>query len=284
MVGLIGIGLSLLGTSASFVQASKQRKKASQAELAAEKAMEDARKKLEINYYKNLGINREPYELARDAASVTATNLIQAGVESERGAGAVAGRVQMAQNENQGQIRTAMGNEMQDLNKLVATEDARLNNIGLNLDLATVEGANKAAANYENMSNNSLTQGLQGLSSLGGQVLAESKLYKNDMVGGNLAQLEQNYNQQIQSGTLPDAYKGANGQPLPFQTALQTLTGQQSLDPNSFQQFLQGQNKDYYEHYLKTGFVPLRDPNAPLQLGQNKTPYNNWNFNEVTYK
>jgi len=255
MVGLIGIGLSLLGTSASFVQASRQRKKASQAELAAEKAMEDARKKLEVNYYKGLGINREPYELERDALLGIGTNLIQAGVESERGAGSVAGRVLMAQNQGQREIAGAMGNEMQDLNKLVATEDARLNNIGLNLDLATVEGANKAAANYENMSNNSITQGLQGLSSVGGQILAGSNLYKKDMVGGNLAQLEQNYNQQIQSGTLPDAYKGANGQPLPFQTALQTLTGQTTLQPNQFNQYLQGLGKDDYSKLLQTGFV-----------------------------
>jgi len=255
MVGLIGIGLTLAGTAGSFVQASKQRKKASQAELAAEKAMEDARKKLEVNYYKNLGLNLEPYELARDQFTGLATNVIQNSIEQGRGVSEVAGKVLMAQNENQGQIRTAMGNEMQDLNKLVATEDARLNNIGLNLDLATVEGANKAAANYENMSNNSLTQGLQGLSSLGGQVLAAAPLYKKDMVGGNLAQLEQNYNQQIQSGTLPDAYKGANGQPLPFQTALQTLTGQTTLQPNQFNQYLQGLGKDDYSKLLQTGFV-----------------------------
>lgn len=255
MVGLIGIGLTLAGTAGSFVQASKQRKKASQAELAAEKAMEDARKKLEVNYYKGLGINREPYELERDALLGIGTNLIQAGVESERGAGSVAGRVLMAQNQGQREIAGAMGNEMQDLNKLVATEDARLNNMGLNLDLSTVEGANKAAANYENMSNNSLTQGLQGLSSLGGQVLAAAPLYKKDMVGGNLAQLEQNYNQQIQSGTLPDAYKGTNGQPLPFQTALQTLTGQTALQPNQFNQYLQGLGKNDYSKLLQTGFV-----------------------------
>jgi len=251
----VGLGLTAAGTAGSFIQASKQRKKAGEAEAAANEAMMEARKKLEVNYYKGLGINREPYELERDALLGIGTNLIQAGVESERGAGSVAGRVLMAQNQGQREIAGAMGNEMQDLNKLVATEDARLNNIGLNLDLATVEGANKAAANYENMSNNSLTQGLQGLSSLGGQVLAAAPLYKKDMVGGNLAQLEQNYNQQIQSGTLPDAYKDAKGNPLPFQTALQTLTGQTTLQPTQFNQYLQGLGKDDYSKLIQTGFV-----------------------------
>ena len=54
---------------------------------------------------------------------------------------------------------------------------------------------------------------------------------------------------------MPDAYKGANGQPLPFQTALQTLTGQQNLPQNQFNQYLQGLGKDDYSKLLQTGFV-----------------------------
>lgn len=251
----VGLIATSAGTAGSFIQASKQRKKASEAEAAANEAMMEARKKLELNFYRGLGINKEPYELARDAASVTATNLIQSGIESERGAGAVAGRVQMAQNQNQGEIRTAMGDELQNLNMLVANEDKALNQQKVNLDLGEVQGAQLAAANYENMANNSMTQGFEGVTSLANQAFGASKLYKNDMVGGNLAQLEANYNQQIQSGTLPDTYKDAKGNPLPFQTALQTLTGQTTLQPYQFNQYLQGLSKDDYSKLIQTGFV-----------------------------
>ena len=60
---------------------------------------------------------------------------IQAGVESERGAAATAGRIQMAANEGQGAIRTAMGQDMQQLEMLSAQEEGRLRDIGVQLDL-----------------------------------------------------------------------------------------------------------------------------------------------------
>lgn len=270
----IGIGLTAAGTTGSFIQASKQRKKASEAEAAATDAMVAARKKLEENFYKGLSINKEPYQLEREAMISTGANAIQAGVESERGAGTVAGRVQMANNIGQRNIAGAMGEDILNLNKLVATEDQALNQQKINLDLGTAEGAQLAARNNEMLANQSLTQGIKGLTSLAQQGLAAAPLYQKDMVGGNLAQLEQNYNQQIQSGTLPDAYKGVNGQPLPFQSALQKLTGQQNLDPNSFQQHLLSQDKNYYNKLLKTGFA------APMQ-----TPYqDNLNiYDSLTY-
>lgn len=226
----VGLGLTAAGTGASFYQASQQRKKSAEAEAAAAAAMAEARKKLEVNYYEKLGINREPYELAREAASVTATNLIQAGVESERGAGAVAGRVQMAQNLNQNQIRSDMGTELNNLNKLVASEDVRLNNAKVNLDLGAVEGAQRAAANYENMANNSLTQGFQGVTSLGGQVLAAAPLYAKTGADPTVTttQAQQAYQSNISTGALGTQYM-QNGQPLPYADALK-LSGMTEAD------------------------------------------------------
>lgn len=252
----VGIGLTAAGTGASFYQASQQRKKASEAEAAAAKSMQEARKRLEVNFYEGLGINKEPYNIARDQSAVTATNLIQAGIESERGAGAVAGRVQMAQNENNREIASAMGTEMNNLNKLVATEDARLNNVGLNLDLASVQGAQLAAANYDNMANNSLTQGLTGIASLGGQITKAAPLYAKTKVptGTNamgeplatntqISQAEQAYNQAISTGAIDPKFM-ANGKPLPYAEAFKLFSGGSGMTEAGFYDYLSSTNKD----------------------------------------
>ncbi len=249
----IGLGIAATGTGMSFAQASKQRKKQSEAEAAATKAMQEARKKLEVNYYKGLGINREPYELERDALLSAGTTLVQAGVESERGAGAVAGRVQMAQNEGQRKIAGDMGAEIQGLNKLVASENARLNDLGLNLDLQTVQGAQLASANYENMANQSMTQGFQGVTSIGGQVVAASPLYQKNKAASQLEGLEKSYNEQITNNTLDPQYM-LSGKPMTFEQAMMLKTGNQGMNPVLFNDYLLGQNKGFYNTIGQSGF------------------------------
>lgn len=251
----IGLGLAAAGTTGSFIQASKQRKKSAEAEAAAEEAMALARKRLEANYMKGLSINREPYELARDASLSSGTTLVQAGVESERGAGAVAGRVQMAQNQNQNEIRSAMGTELNNLNKVVASEESRLRDMNYNLDLGIVEGAQRASANYENMANNSMTQGFQGVTSIGGQVLAAAPLYpKTDLpvtpqtatpqsmasapdaaaeFVANPLSSETEYFAQASAGTLDPKYI-INGQPMPYSQALKLNQPITSASPDYY--------------------------------------------------
>jgi acyl-CoA hydrolase len=81
-----GIGLAATaGTTAmSFAQAGKQRKLMKEAEKAADTAMQEARKKLEVNVFDKLAINKEVYRDQREEFGRTAAAAIQAGVESER--------------------------------------------------------------------------------------------------------------------------------------------------------------------------------------------------------
>ena len=167
---VVSIAATAASTGMSFAQAGKQNKLRREAEADAERAMKEARKKLEENYYKGLGINKEPYELQREALLSQGAQAIQAGVESERGAAATAGRVQMAQNESQAGVRSAMGQEMSMLDRLAAQEQSRLQGIGVNLDLAEAEGAQKAAAEAQKASAQAMTQGMQGVVSIGQQV------------------------------------------------------------------------------------------------------------------
>lgn len=173
---LIATGVT---TGLSFYQSSQQKKMQKEAEVAARIAMEDAKKKLDVNFYKSLGIVKEPYELEREAVLSNMAGVIQAGVESNRGVASVAGMVNMANNTQQRNIAGTMGREMMDLNKLVATEDASLNMAKANLDLGTANGAQLAARNRETMANQSFMQGMEGVTSMVGQVAAMPSLYGN---------------------------------------------------------------------------------------------------------
>jgi hypothetical protein len=175
----IGLASTAATTGMSFAQAGKQRKLMREAEAAADSAMQEARKKLEVNVYENLAINKEPYELAREAMLSQGAQAIQAGVESERGAAATAGRIQMATNEGQAGIRTAMGDELQRLEMLSAQEEGRLRDIGVQLDLEEVAGAQLAAANAQELGAAALAQGMEGVTSLGSQLAEKAPLFEN---------------------------------------------------------------------------------------------------------
>ena len=170
-VAIGGLALQAGSTINSFAQAGEQKNKQRQAEAAAKAAMEEARKKLEINFTDELAINKEPYELQREAMLSAGAQAIQAGVESERGAVATAGKVLMAQNEAQAGIRTAMGAEMTDIQKQQIAEESRLRDLKVQLDLGEVEGQQMIAANAEEAAEAQTQQGIQGAMSLGMQGL-----------------------------------------------------------------------------------------------------------------
>jgi hypothetical protein len=178
---VIGITATVAGTGMSFAQANKQKKLQKKAEADAMKAMQDARKKLDVNYYDELAVQKEPYELEREALLSAGAQAIQAGVESERGAAATAGRVQMAMNEAQAGIRTAQGKEMADLAKLSAAEESRLRDIGVQLDMEEAAGAQLAARDAQEARAGYMAQGFEGLTSAVQQGVAAAPLYGQDL-------------------------------------------------------------------------------------------------------
>jgi type II secretory pathway pseudopilin PulG len=157
-------------TTMSFIDAGKQKKAKLAAEKDADEAMQLARKQLDVNVYDKLGIQKEPFELQREAMLSQGAQAIQAGVESERGAAATAGRVQLAQNEGQAGIRSAMGQELQGLEMLSAQEEGRLRDIGVQLSLEEVAGAQLAAANAQELQAQAKRQGMEGIQSIGKQL------------------------------------------------------------------------------------------------------------------
>lgn len=175
---VIGATTALAGAGMSFSEASKQRKAATTARIEADKAIQEARRRAEENVYKALSLSKDPYQRAREAALVQGAQAIEAGVESERGVAATAGRVQMAQNEMQRDIANEQTQQIQDLNKVVATEDARLKDYAANISMAEAAGAQQAMRDAEERRAASIVQGVQGLSSAASSIGQAIPLYQ----------------------------------------------------------------------------------------------------------
>ena len=162
-LALGGLALSATTTGLSFAQAAKERDKMNMANEAAANAMVEARKKLRVNYMDALSINKEAYEMQQDTILAQAQAATQLGIEGDtRGASATAGRVQLATAAGAQQTRVQMGAELQKLEQLSAQEDSRLRDIGVQLDLQEVAGAQAAAREAEARSVAAQQEGIQG--------------------------------------------------------------------------------------------------------------------------
>lgn len=189
-VAIGGLAISAGSTAMSFAQASKQRKLQRGAEAKAAMAMEEAKKKLSVNFAEERAINKEPYELAREASLSAGAQALQAGVESDRGAEATAGKLQMAQNLGQAEIRGAMGQELTDIQKDIINEDSRLRDLGVQLDLGEVEGQQLMARDAEEAATAATMEGFQGLTSTLQQGLDMVPLYQKSKSAKQLNKMQ----------------------------------------------------------------------------------------------
>ncbi len=183
---IAAIGSAALSTGMSFAQASKQRKLQQEAEAEAQKAFDEAKKTLDVNYLESLGIAKEPYELERESLLQAGAQALQAGVEGEtRGAAATAGRVLMAQQEQAAQQRAAMSREMQQLEQLAAQEESRLQGARAELSLGEAVGQQQRAQQAQEMRQAALGQAVSGLFDIAGTAIGARDLYSDEQAANN---------------------------------------------------------------------------------------------------
>jgi hypothetical protein len=276
IVGAVSTGV---GAVMSFAQVAEQQKNIQKAQDAAAKFMSEARKRVEVNYFDQLGIQKEPYELQREALLSQGAQAIQAAAEGDRNVAATAGRLQMAQNEAQGQIRSEMGKEMTEIDRLKAQEDSRLRDINVQLDLGEVEGAQKAMADAEEAKARSMAQGFQGLSSMAMNVASLVPLYMQSGSSKAFDKSQAQYNQLITENKLPAAFM-QNGQPMPYQQAVSMMKN----DPNlgllktpAFEDYMIGKGRNYMNDL---DFMNFQGQPQPLQRGGASGGFNWSNFND----
>jgi hypothetical protein len=207
-MAVASLGSTVLSTANSFIQADQQSKLQRRAEAEAAKAMAEARKRLEINFAKMRAIQKEPYELQREAFLSAGAQAIEAGVESDRGPETTVGKVLMAQNEAQAGVRTNMIQDMDAIQREIIAEEARLRDLNVQLDLGVVEGANLAAKDAEEAAAAATQQGFEGITSATQQGLAMVPLFaKRDdpavIEGLSSAPLVNNKTQNLPSAKFP---------------------------------------------------------------------------------
>jgi hypothetical protein len=179
----VAIASAGAGMVMSFDAASKAKKKEARALAEVKNKMSEARRKLETNYMDVLSINKEPFERQREALLSAGAQALEAGIESERGGAATAGRLLAAQTEAQGQVRDAQSDRLFDLEAAQAEEDSRLRDIGVQLDLGEVAGAQEAASNAADKAAMMTNQGLQGMVDTVGAIGAAAPLYAKSAGG-----------------------------------------------------------------------------------------------------
>ena len=161
IVGITSAAIGATSAGLSFAQAGRQRRLMQEAEIEADRALEQARAKLEVNYMEHIAIQKEPYELQREQAlQATATALEGVREGEARGAAAGVGRVALANQQLTNQQRAAMSKELQGLEIATAQEESRLRDIGIQLDLGEVQGAQQAAADAQAASAAAMQQGM----------------------------------------------------------------------------------------------------------------------------
>ncbi len=176
----IGLATTAATTGISFGQAAKQKDLAKKSQREANKAMKEARARLEVNYADALSIPKEAYELQREAMLSQGAQALEAGIESERGSASTAGRVLAAQQAAQSGIRTDMAQELFDIEAMKLEEESRLRDINVQMDIGEAMGAQQRAADAQAASTAAKQQGIQEAISLGEQAMSFIPLYAQD--------------------------------------------------------------------------------------------------------
>lgn len=242
----VGLAISAGSTAMSFIQAGQQQKNIRTAQAKADQAMQEARKRLEVNYYEQLDINREKYDLEREALLAQGAQAINP--ELGRTAIASAGRVQAMQNEAQAGIRTAVGKEMMDIDTLVATEKSRLRDVNAQLDMGEIQGAQQAISDSTQAKAAAMQQGFQGVMGMAQQAANMVPLYMESAAARSLNRAEADYSKMINSGNIPSQFKNADGTVKTFQQAFGMATGNANygtMNPFEFRDKLTQQGRDF---------------------------------------
>jgi hypothetical protein len=248
---VIGLGTTAVTTGMSFAQAAKQNQMMKEAQAKADQAMQEARKKLEVNYYDQLAIKKEPYELQREAMLSSGAQALEGAREADRGAAATAGRLQAMQNQAQADIRTQMGQELMNLEKLSATEESRLRDVGAQLDLGEVAGAQQEAADASQARAAAIAQGFEGVSGMANYSAQMVPLYMQTQASKQFGAQQAEYNKRAAAGQLGAEFMIDGKTPMTMQQAIQKKFGLDvgTMTQPDFESYFTGKGNKFIKQY-----------------------------------
>ena len=246
------ITAAAIGATMSFTQQMTQNKRQRQAEADADKAMALARGKLDVNFAEQATIKKEAYDSEREALLVQGAQAINAGVESERGAAATAGRVYAGQQKAQADVRSAQADEMTNIESSILEEDSRLRDLNVSLDLEEVAGNQMKAANAQAAAAAAGQQGWQNVVGAAGDIAASQKLYKQDFKAqqGALRDSQNAFNQFSELSGMPESLGGSAAEINKNAMGEKLLGEVLQMKPYQFNQWQKGLSPQDYQRYF----------------------------------
>ena len=250
---VVGVAGGLASSIGGFVGAAKKNKAAQEAEREAKKSIADARRRADQKVYEGLSIPMEAYEQEYEAQLQSDMQALTALQDADSRAliGAV-GKVGAQQTQEAAATRTAMADEMFNLDKMKADEDAAIKQQNIALDVAQAEMADQRAYEAEQARQQMIGQGFKGITTaataLADNIEPFAKLGGGKAAGGAaMAPTPQTAKIGGTSGVQFGTPVQAIAAPEKFTGAMRQLTNR--IDPFTVQSGFQGSGLDSYRGF-----------------------------------
>ena len=271
---VVGIGGGVASSISGFVGAAKQKKAAQAAEKEAKKFIADARRRANQRVYEQLSIPQEAYEMEYEAqlqSDIQALSALQ-DADSRALIGGV-GKVGAQQTQEAAATRTAMADELFNLEKLKADEEAAIKQQNIAIDTAQAQMADQRAYEAEQARQQMIGQGFEGLTTaataLGDAIEPFAKL------GGGKVQPQAGMAPTPQTAKIGGTSGVQLGTPVQAIAAPEKFTGSMPqltnrIDPFTFQSGFQGSGLDSYRGFTTAptfglaGLTMFPGPTAPV--------------------
>ena len=170
VLAAIGLGVKALSGVGSFIQAGQRQKEIDKANRAAQKAVAEAKKQIQVKPFEALTVSDTPYERQREQFASQAAQATQAAAEMGAAGMGRVGAIAMAGDEAQAKVRDQQIKQLESIENLKAQDEARAAQQMATLSLQEAEGAQQAAADAQAAKAASITSGMNTMSGLFGDV------------------------------------------------------------------------------------------------------------------
>lgn len=160
VLAAIGLGVQALSGIGSFIQAGQRQKEIDKANAAAQKAVAEAKKQIEVKPFEALTVSDTPYERQREMFASQAAQATQAAAEMGAAGMGRVGAIAMAGDEAQAKVRDQQIQQLEAIEQLKAQDEARASQQLASLSLQEAEGAQQAAADAQTAKAAAITSGL----------------------------------------------------------------------------------------------------------------------------
>ena len=175
---VVGVAASAGGAINSFSQSAKQGRMAEKAAAASKKAMAEAKRKAEKNFYAGLNVSTEAYDRAFENNLQAQTQNIQALQEGDpRNLAAGVGLVQQSADATSEATRLALQKDLEANAKMKADAQDAINQDLKRMDLGYAKDQEKVAQESAAASAAAMSQGISGVVSTAGSAAQLAPLF-----------------------------------------------------------------------------------------------------------